>query len=84
MKENGNAFFLHDMIHHNPGLARYETKYTDPEFLAARGYDAKVFDLYDCAQYGLLWDNLEKGPVFPCGSAAREWVLNKRRQLLRD
>lgn len=84
MKENGKAFFLHDMIHNNPGLAHYETKYTDPEFLAARGYHAKVFDLYDCAQYGLLWDGLKRGPVFPKGTAEREWVLQKRHQLLRD
>lgn len=84
MKGNKNEFFLHDMIHNNPGLAIYETKYTDPEFLAARGYDAKVFDLYDCAQYGLLWDGLKRGPVFSEGSAEREWVLRKRRQLLRD
>ena len=81
---NSNNLFLHDMIHNNPGLAIYESRYKDPAFLKSRGYDAKVFDLYDCAQYGLLWDGLNRGPVFQEGSPEREWVLNKKAQLLRD
>lgn len=84
MGECKNRFFLHDMIHNNPGLAKYESQYCAPAFLAERGYDAKVFDLYDCAQYGLLWDQLERGPVFPHGSKEREWVTEKKQQLLRD
>ena len=31
-----------------------------------------------------MWDGLKRGPVFSEGSAEREWVLRKRRQLLRD
>ena len=84
MNRNGTNLFLHDMIHNNPGLAIYESQYKDPAFLRSRGYDAKVFDLYDCAQYGLLWDALKKGPVFPEGSPERKWVLNKKAQLLCD
>ena len=70
--------FLHDMIHNNPGLAAYESQYRDPKFLKSRSYDAKVFDLYDCAQYGLLWDGIKRGPVFPEGSAERAWVQSKK------
>lgn len=84
MSKNGANLFLHDMIHNNPGLAAYESQYRDPSFLKSRGYDAKVFDLYDCAQYGLLWDDMKRGSVFPEGSAERAWVLNKKQQLLRD
>lgn len=84
MGEYKNRFFLHDMIHNNPGLAKYESQYCAPAFLAERGYDAKVFDLYDCAQYGLFWDGLERGPVFPHGSNERKWVIDKKQQLLRD
>ena len=84
MNGNKQAFFLHDMIHNNPGLATYETRYADPVFLAARGYDAKVFDLYDCAQYGLLWDDLQRGPVFPPESPERKWVVDKQTQLQQD
>ena len=88
MKKTRSDLFLHDMIHNNPGLAIYDSEYRSAHFLKERRYDAKVFDLYDCAQYGLLWDRLSehthKPPVFPEGSASRSWVLEKKAQLLRD
>lgn len=80
-----NDLFVHDMIHNNPGLAPYESNYRDPAFLAQRGYDGKVFDLFDCAQFGLLFDALSektgKEKVFPENSEARAWVLKRREEL---
>lgn len=78
--------FVHDMIHNNPGLAKYESFYNDPEFLKERNYDGKVFDLFECAQFGLDFKKLdllnpEKGPVFPEGGEELEWVQNRSREL---
>ncbi len=77
--------FVHDMVHDNPGLVKYESAYNDPQFLRKRGYDGKTFDLFNCAQYGLLWDGLTKkygrAQVFPDGSEAREWALLRKKEL---
>lgn len=76
----------YDMVHNNPGLEPYETKYNSHEFLKARGYDGKVFDIFQCAQFGVTWDMLdEKNPdkekVFPEQSEDRKWVLEKQKEL---
>ena len=77
--------FIHDMVHDNPGLAKYDSQYSDPVFLKQRGYDGKTFDLYNCAQYGLLWDNLEqrygRPKVYAENSAERKWVLHRQKEL---
>lgn len=77
--------FVHDMVHDNPGLVKYESAYNDPKFLKERGYDGKSFDLFNCAQYGLLWDKLTekygRKSVFPEGSEARAWVISRREVL---
>lgn len=75
-----------DTVHDNPGLAEYESQYNDPAFLTQRGYDGIVFDLFDAADFGLLWDdfdNLNKGreKVFPFGSEERKWAEDKRNEL---
>lgn len=80
--------FVHDMVHNNPGLATYESEYLKPEFLKTRGYDGKTFELFSCAQYGLLWDDYDEfrndgKKVFPIGSAGRTWVEAKKRELTR-
>jgi hypothetical protein len=31
-----------DMVHHNPGEARYQSRYNDPAELAKMGYGGKV------------------------------------------
>lgn len=74
------------MIHNNPGLAPYESKYNDPHFLKKRNFDGKVFDLFDCAQFALLWDGLDaanpdREKVFPAGSEERLWVLERKKDL---
>lgn len=75
-----------DTVHDNPGLAEYESQYNDPAFLTQRGYDGIVFDLFDAADFGLLWDdfdNLNQGreKVFPFGSKERKWAEDKRNEL---
>lgn len=77
---------IYDMVHNNPGLAPYETAYIDPVFLKDRGYNGKVFDIFQCAQFGITWDTLDKkNPerenVFPKGSKERRWVLAKQEEL---
>lgn len=83
-----NKLFVHDMIHHNPGLVEYESKYADPSFLKTRGYDAKVFDLFHCAQFGLLWDGVDEvmngEKIFPLESPERQWALQKKAELYED
>lgn len=77
--------FVHDMIHNNPGLARYESNYTKPEFLRERGYDAMVFEIFDCAQFALLWDKLDcitgRTKIYPIGSEERRWAERTRQKL---
>ena len=81
-----NDLFVHDMVHNNPGLAPYESDYLNPEFLKERGYDGKTFELFGCAQYGLLWDDYDtfRGDgkkVFPIDSEERAWVEQKKKEL---
>jgi len=77
--------FVHDMVHNNPGELQYESIYNSPDFLKSRGYDGKCFDLFNCAQYALLWDNIakkhNKPPIFPEGSDGRKWVLDCKNRL---
>ncbi len=84
-KTTRKDLFVHDMVHNNPGELQYESSYNSPEFLKNRGYDGKCFDLFNCAQYALLWDNIakkyNKSPVFLEGSEARKWVLDCKNRL---
>lgn len=84
---NRTTLFVHDMVHDNPGLVKYQSEYNNPRFLKERGYDGKTFDLFNCAQYGLLWDGLSqkygRAQIFPKGSKEREWVLYRRAELIK-
>ena len=77
--------FVHDMVHDNPGFKKYQSIYNNPKFLKKRGYDGKTFDLYNCAQYGLLWDGVGakygREEIFPLGSEERAWVENHKSKL---
>lgn len=77
--------FVHDMVHDNPGLKKYQSAYNTPQFLKERGYDGKTFDLYNCAQYALLWDGVAekygKTAVFPKDSEERKWVETHKTEL---
>ena len=77
--------FVYDMVHNNPGEKEYQSAYNNPTFLRERGYDGKIYELFYCAQYGLLWDGLTKkfgrGEVFPEGCEMRKWVITRKEML---
>ncbi|MBD5366176.1 MAG: hypothetical protein HDR82_04065 [Bacteroides sp.] len=62
-----------DMVHHNPGEAPTRSAYLDPGYLGSIGYDAKVFFLFDAAQFGIDWNDFDPG-IFEPGTPAAEWV----------
>lgn len=75
-----------DTVHDNPGLAEYDSVYNSPAFLSERGYDGIVLDLFDAADFGLLWDNFDlqnpdREKIFPYNSDERIWAENKKREL---
>jgi len=67
---------LMNMVHHNPGEPMTVSKYLDPSFLKKEGYGAKVFFLFDAAQFGVNWQLFDK-TIFPNGDAGRKWVDQK-------
>ena len=44
-------YVVMDMVHHNPGEAMTESKFLDPSFLKKNEYGAKVFFLFEAAQF---------------------------------
>ena len=46
-------YVVMDMVHHNPGEAMTESKFLDPSFLKKNEYGAKVFFLFEAAQFGI-------------------------------
>lgn len=71
-----------DMVHHNPGEAPVSSRYLNPEYLKAAGYDAMVFFLFDAAQFGLDWKSFD-ADVFPEGSEGLQWVRGKEKEINR-
>lgn len=69
-----------DMVHHNPGEPQTESRFLEPAFLKAAGYDAKVFFLFEAAQFGLDWQTFDPG-IFPENTEQRKWVDDKNRVL---
>jgi len=58
------------MVHHNPGEAPFNSRFLDPEYLAAAGFNGQVFKHINCvatfAASGV--------DCFPEGSAERVWL----------
>lgn len=69
-----------DMVHHNPGEARYVSKYLDPAVLAQMGFNGKVFFLFDSPSLAINWDSVDPR-IFPPGSEGRQWVDAKAASL---
>jgi hypothetical protein len=69
-----------DMVHHNPGEPQTVSKFLDPSFLKSSGYDAKVFFLFEAAQFGIDWQVFDKG-IFPESTPERKWVDDKNKVL---
>lgn len=65
-----------DMVHHNPGEAMTKSKYLDPSFLKENGYGAKVFFLFEAAQFGIDWKKFDSS-LFPDTTKAGRWVAEK-------
>ncbi len=73
---------LIDMVHHNPGEAPFATRYNDPRSLVPLGYSAKVFELFESAQFGVDWASTDPEVARP-GSLEQAWVTTKAQELHR-
>ena len=69
-------YVVMDMVHHNPGEAMTESKFLDPSFLKTNEYGAKVFFLFEAAQFGIDWKSLDPS-LFPDTTEAGRWVAEK-------
>jgi len=65
--------FILDMVHNNPGEARYQTEFNDPEFVARMGYNGKVYFLSDSPTLAVDWQSVDPD-IFPANSPGRKWV----------
>lgn len=75
--------FVLDMVHHNPGEALTQSAYLEPSVLKSKGYNGKVFFLFDAAQFGVDWAEID-AEVFPEGSESRAWVEQRRSSIAAD
>jgi hypothetical protein len=66
--------FVMDMVHNNPGEERYVTKYNNPSFLKAEGFNGMVTHWHvNCA---ITYDNFDPKVAEP-KSDERLWIENK-------
>lgn len=71
---------LLDMVHNNPGEAPFVSHYNDPALLKRLGYQSKVYELFEGAQFGIDWSLIDPD-IFPAGSPDRAWVDQKAADL---
>lgn len=69
-----------DMVHHNPGEAFTSTQFTNPDVLAAYGYNAQVINEFTPPHCALTFDAVSKD-IFPENSPERQWVLALRQRI---
>ena len=50
-----------DMVHHNPGEPRFNSRYNDPAALKAMGYKGKVYSLFESPVLAVDWNDVEPG-----------------------
>lgn len=74
VKGQASSSFLMDMVHHNPGEALTQSKFTSPSYLKKMGYNAIVYNDFIFAQTALTFDKLNP-EIFPKGSKERIWVM---------
>lgn len=65
-----------DMVHHNPGEPRYQSRYEDPAVLKQMGFNGKVYYLFDAPTIAIDWEKVDPD-IFPKGSPGRVWVDRK-------
>lgn len=73
-------WFTMDMVHNNPGEPPTQTQFTNPLILNTYGYDSQVFFLFDAAQFGVDWKELNPN-ILPEGSVEYNWMMNKRKAI---
>ena len=71
---------LMNMVHHNPGEAPTKSAFLDDHFLKKEGYGAKVYFLFEAAQFGIDWQGFDP-TIFPAGDSTRRWVDKKAKLL---
>jgi len=70
--------YILDMVHNNPGEAPYDTKYNDPVYMKAQGFNGMVTHWFvNCA---ITYDNFEKD-IVPQNTKERNWILNKAAEI---
>jgi hypothetical protein len=69
-----------DMVHHNPGEPRYETRYENPAVIKEMGFNGKVYYLFDAPTIAINWESVDP-EIFPKGSPGRAWVDAKAAQI---
>ncbi len=57
------ARVLLDMVHNNPGETPFITHYNDPAFLKQLGYQGKVYELFEGAQFGINWSSVDEDMI---------------------
>ncbi len=72
--------YILDMVHHNPGEARYQSAYENPEVIKEMGYNGKVFFLFDSPMLAINWESVDP-TILPKGTPDREWVDAKAAEI---
>jgi hypothetical protein len=78
-----NEPMILDMVHHNPGEPRYESRYEAPTVIKEMGYNGKVYFLFDAPTIAVNWESVDPD-IFPKGSRERKWVDDKAEQIDRQ
>jgi len=65
---------LYNMVHHNPGEPRFNTKYTEPSYIKELGYNGQVpkFEIQCAVTYDAYEDNL-----VPDNTPEKMWIHRK-------
>ena len=79
--EKPDVSLVMDMVHHNPGEPRYEdSRYNDPAELAAMGYNAKCFYLFDSPTLAIDWSGYDTNLPAP-STDEQNWLTEKQTRL---
>jgi hypothetical protein len=70
--------FVMDMVHHNPGEAKFQTKFLDPKLLKAWGFNGNI--PREFVQSAVTYDSFDR-EIFPVGSTERAWVEDYAREI---
>jgi hypothetical protein len=69
-----NKNYILDMVHHNPGEPRYESRYNNPAEIAEMGYNGKVYSLFESPELAVDWNAVEP-ELFAPDSPEEAWRL---------